>query len=117
MDLEEQLAAFSQRSLKHLQANEIGDAVLLAESSVKLAMALARLNGQSHHTITVRRVEKALPEEPPLPADAAPLPPPYEGEPPLFTKEEWDSDTLTNEVLWARNTARQEERARRAGWI
>ena len=96
---------------------EIANAVRIAKTSAQLGIALSKLRGEFTHRMIFRKEEPgAAPAELP-PPDAAPLPPPYEGEPPLFTEEEWKSDTLTNEELWRRNEARMDERARRAGWI
>jgi hypothetical protein len=99
----------------HRRSSEVGDAVRLAKSSAELCVALAKLRGETTHRAIVLKSEPVR-EEPP-PADAAPYPPAYDGEAPLFTEEEWRSDSLTNAQLWERDQARRDERARRAGWI
>jgi hypothetical protein len=95
---------------------EIGQAARVARISAQLGMAISKLRGEFTHRMVFRKEEPVQVAELP-PPDAAPVPPPYEGEPPLFTDEEWKSNTLTNEELWRRYEIRANERARRAGWI
>lgn len=95
---------------------EIGQAARVAKISAQLGIAISRLRGEFTHRMVFRKEEPVQVAELP-PPDAAPVPPPYEGEPPLFTEEEWKNETLTNEELWRRHDARATERARRAGWI
>jgi hypothetical protein len=95
---------------------EVGQAARAAKISAQIATAIAKLRGEFTHRMVFRKEEPVQVAELP-PPDAAPVPPPYEGEPPLFTDEEWKSNTLTNEELWRRYEIRANERARRAGWI
>src|SRR5690242_14197960 len=72
---------------------EIGQAARVARISAQLGMAISKLRGEFTHRMVFRKEEPVQVAELP-PPDAAPVPPPYEGEPPLFTGEEWKSNTL-----------------------
>lgn len=98
------------------RADAVAAAVRLAKTSAALGIAVSKLRGEFTHRMIFRKEEPVTVAELPAP-DAAPVPPAYEGEPPLFTDAEWKNDSLTNEDLWQRHDARMQERARRAGWI
>jgi hypothetical protein len=105
----------------HARSAEIDTAVKLANTTAKLATALAKLKGEFRSEINVRHhkpqpligergddVEARRARER---AEIGPIP----DEPPLITPEEWAADSVDNAELWRRAEERQKQRAGSAG--